>query len=52
MGVQAIDKNTGNVMYQGIANTEDVKAMYGDTCEYNKTSKSLLINSNGIRWSK
>lgn len=52
MGVQAIDKNTGNVMYQGTANTEEVKAMYGDTCEYSKVSKALLLNSNGIMWSK
>lgn len=39
-------------MYQGPANTEDIKTMYGDTCEYSKVSKALLLNSNGIMWSK
>lgn len=52
MLVKAIDKKTGNIMYQGPANTEVVKSMYGDTCEYSEVSKILLRNSNGIRGSK
>lgn len=52
MLVQAIDKKTGNIMYQGTAKTEDIKTMYGDTCEYSEVSKALLLNSDGIMWSK
>lgn len=37
MIVQAIDKKTGNVMYQGpyeVENNKEVLKVYGDACEY------------------
>lgn len=56
MLVQAIDKQTGSIMYQGVAKVDDVKALYGDSCKYirvsNEVSTELLLNSNGIMWSK